>query len=261
MKISEVSRRTGLTKRAIRYYLEAGLISPRIYEKNGKEFRDYSEEDIRLLEAIAGLRRAGFSIGQIRAVIETPECIPELWREYIAALKTMGERITLLLETARKADESRLTDVFTMNEALTPVTKDMPLPRPESTPHFRYLDDIPVSRESQERDRLQYAQTRYVMPPNLLDSRGTAPGMRGPAISADFFALGTRAFEFFPVKKKRTNLLLIIVMLLILAGLATVSIVYGEYNDLYYLSVIVVAALYIVTAGLIIIYIKNILKK
>lgn len=256
IKISEVSRRTGLTKRAIRYYLEAGLISPRIYEKNAKEYRDYSEEDVRLLEAIAGLRRAGFSIEQIRAAIETPERIPALWHEYIASLKELGARISLLLETARRADESQLTDVFAVNRALTPVTRDMPLPHPESTPHFRYLDDIPISRESRERDRLQYARTRYVSPPNLLDARG-GPGVRGPAIDPGFFALGTRAFEFFPVKKKRTNRLLIIIMLLILAGMATLVLVFGEKNDIYYICAAAAGAMYAASAGLIAVSIKS----
>ncbi len=244
MKISEVSRRTGLTKRAIRYYLEAGLISPHIYEKNGKEYRDYSEDDIRLLEAIAGLRRAGFSIEQIRAVIETPECIPELWHKYIAALKEMGEHIARLLETARMADETLLTDVFAMSKALTPVTKDMPLPRPESTPHFRYLDDIPVSREAQERDRLQYSETRYISPPNVLSSTWGA-GVRGPAIDPGFFALGTRAFEFFPIKKKRTSLITSIFLLIILIGLVSLSLVFGERNYKVVITAIVMLAILI----------------
>ena len=225
MKISEVSRRTGLTKRAIRYYfLKEGLISPQLYEKSGREFRDYSEADLRLLEAIAGLRRAGFSINQIRTVISNPEQIPQLWRAYIAALKELGARLALLLETAKQVDESKLTDLFAMSEALAPATRDMPLPNPERGPRFRYLDDLPVSRKSQERDRLQYKQTRYVQPANILNTQtGTAYGL---TIDPGFLALGTRAFEFVPFQK-RTSFILSIILVLIVAAVIVLYLLYS----------------------------------
>lgn len=44
MKIKEVCERTGLTRRAVRFYEEKGLISPEIREEN--EYRDYTETDV-----------------------------------------------------------------------------------------------------------------------------------------------------------------------------------------------------------------------
>lgn len=62
MKINEAEKRTGLTKKAIRFYEAKGLISvPR--RDNG--YRDYSEEDVRALARIRQLRAAGVSIPDI----------------------------------------------------------------------------------------------------------------------------------------------------------------------------------------------------
>ena len=54
MKIKEVCERTGLTRRAVRFYEEKGLISPEIREEN--EYRDYTETDVRRLQLVARLR-------------------------------------------------------------------------------------------------------------------------------------------------------------------------------------------------------------
>ena len=54
MKIKEVCERTGLTRRAVRFYEEKGLISPEIREEN--EYRDYTETDVCRLQHVARLR-------------------------------------------------------------------------------------------------------------------------------------------------------------------------------------------------------------
>lgn len=234
MKISEVSRRTGLTKRTIRYYLERGLIAPRLYEKNGKEYRDYSEEDIRLLMAIANLRRAMFSVEQIRMIQEHPELIPGLWREYISALKESSVRLNALLEAAKNADPEKLTNLFGMSDALAEPAKSIPLPKRDADPRFKYLDDIEVSRESRERDRLQYAETRYMPPPNLHPQNANV--LRGSTYD-QYFALGPRAPEFFPIKKKRTTIIVSCILLLVCAVI--VIAVFSFRNSLHEYSEIV----------------------
>ena len=65
MKIKEVCERTGLTDRTIRFYIEKGLLTTDSRLVNGRINRDYSEEDILLLNDISTLRKAGFSIQDI----------------------------------------------------------------------------------------------------------------------------------------------------------------------------------------------------
>lgn len=68
MKIKEVCRLTGLSEKAIRYYIECGLISPSEYEVRGRIYRDYDENDVSELRDIISLRHLGFSIESISEI-------------------------------------------------------------------------------------------------------------------------------------------------------------------------------------------------
>lgn len=63
MKIKEVEKRTGLTKKAIRLYELRGLLT---VDRSENGYRDYSEADVDTLERIKLLRTAGVSITDIK---------------------------------------------------------------------------------------------------------------------------------------------------------------------------------------------------
>lgn len=70
MKIKTVTEITGLTDRAVRLYIDSGLIAPEITENHaGRKNIEFSENDVALLKKIALLRKAGFSIADIRALL------------------------------------------------------------------------------------------------------------------------------------------------------------------------------------------------
>jgi len=66
MKIKELSDRTGVAPRLLRYYEEQGLLSPRRQE-NG--YRDYDEPLVARVEQIRSLLNAGMTTEIIRAVL------------------------------------------------------------------------------------------------------------------------------------------------------------------------------------------------
>ena len=66
MLIHEVRKMTGLTRKAIEYYVAQGLLEPPVRE-NG--YRDFSEEDVTRLSRIAVLRRLGLTVEEIRSVL------------------------------------------------------------------------------------------------------------------------------------------------------------------------------------------------
>ena len=69
MKIKEVISATGLTDRAIRLYIDEGLLSPGISENyNGRKSIEFSTSDVEKLKNISLLRRADFSISQIKCL-------------------------------------------------------------------------------------------------------------------------------------------------------------------------------------------------
>lgn len=68
MKIKEVIKETGLTDRAIRLYMDNDLIKPRCDENySGRKSIDFSQNDVEQLKNIATLRKADFSIQEIRS--------------------------------------------------------------------------------------------------------------------------------------------------------------------------------------------------
>lgn len=74
MKIKDVIERTELTDKAIRLYVDNGLVAPSIDESySGRKSIDFSEEDVERLKNVALLRKAGFSIADIKEIIESEE--------------------------------------------------------------------------------------------------------------------------------------------------------------------------------------------
>lgn len=72
MKIKEVSDLTGLTKKAINYYEEQGLITP---AKTDNGYREYTENDISKLEKIAFYRKLDISIKEIKKIMHNEDNI------------------------------------------------------------------------------------------------------------------------------------------------------------------------------------------
>lgn len=63
---SEVQNKTGLTRKAIEYYEEKGIIDPLRLE-NG--YRDYSEKDVEILAKVALFSKLGLNLKEIREII------------------------------------------------------------------------------------------------------------------------------------------------------------------------------------------------
>lgn len=64
-QIDEVSAKTGLTKRMLRYYEEIGLITP-IRKQSG--YRIYTNDDLRMLKSVKETKeRLGFSMDDLKA--------------------------------------------------------------------------------------------------------------------------------------------------------------------------------------------------
>lgn len=88
MKIKEVSQKTNLTERAIRLYIENGLIAPSCSQSyQGRRNIDFSAEDVDILKNISTLRKAGFSITEIKQIQQEPACSKEILKNLINKIK------------------------------------------------------------------------------------------------------------------------------------------------------------------------------
>jgi MerR family copper efflux transcriptional regulator len=73
MRISEVSKRTGLRAHTIRFYEKEGLLSPRYIQRKKNNYRDYAEEAINRLLLIKEGQLAGFTIADLRELTSADE--------------------------------------------------------------------------------------------------------------------------------------------------------------------------------------------
>lgn len=77
-RIEEVAIRTGLTKRAIRYYEDIKLIKP---VRTESSYRMYTEEDVEKIIRIRELRDTlGFSLNEVRDIFELEMDLKSIFR-------------------------------------------------------------------------------------------------------------------------------------------------------------------------------------
>ncbi|PRY59754.1 MerR family transcriptional regulator [Glycomyces artemisiae] len=116
MRISEVTERTGIPARLLRYYEEQDLLVP---GRNASGYRDYTDQDVEVARRIRQLLDAGLGTAAIRTVLPcltehagrlTPTCtdtIEDLEREQvrieasIAALTASRDAIGSVIDAGR----------------------------------------------------------------------------------------------------------------------------------------------------------------
>ena len=115
MQIGEVSERTGLTQRTLRYYESIGLLPPATRMDGG--FRLYTEEDIRRLDQIIQLKQLlGFSLAEIRQIVDADETVRQIRQENKVEtdpLERRGrlERAITILEEQRALIQRRIASM------------------------------------------------------------------------------------------------------------------------------------------------------
>ena len=80
MNIKQAAQKSGISERNIRYYEQAGLITPARNPEN--DYRQYTEENMRTLKMIRILRSVDMPVEDIRDVLQgkTP-CPTRRWRK------------------------------------------------------------------------------------------------------------------------------------------------------------------------------------
>lgn len=106
MKINEVMKETGLTKKAIYYYEKEGLIKPR--KDPGNNYRNYAEEDVKNLVIISILRRLDVPVKTIGELIGNSISIKDVLMEQLVIV---NRKINLLFQNKMIMNELILQDV------------------------------------------------------------------------------------------------------------------------------------------------------
>ena len=129
MLINEVSKRTGLTKKAIEYYIDQDLILPSILD-NG--YRDFSQEDVEQLKKIAILRKLGISIDDINKVLSDES------RNTLQNLSVQKE-----LDIQRESEKKSILDKLTNGISYSEISAELELIEKRKTITQKILEAFP----------------------------------------------------------------------------------------------------------------------
>jgi len=95
MLISDLERRSGLSRDSIRFYERARLISATRRRQNG--YREYDLDSLRELRFICAAREIGFTLEQIRTALPSlkarPRAAPPCWRNWINGARRFAWRL------------------------------------------------------------------------------------------------------------------------------------------------------------------------
>lgn len=142
MKLKEVCAETGLSRKTIRLYEEKGLLVPQMERRNGRDYREYTPEDIRKLKNIAMLRRAWFTMDEIKQMLDDPEAIQEIFPQYRQWLRQQKKDLDELLAVAEHVDTMDVGSIEALTEAMSTAASKLPLPVYDVKPRFKYLDEM-----------------------------------------------------------------------------------------------------------------------
>ena len=140
MRIKEAARKTGLSEKTIRYYESRGLVLPDTEERNGKTWRDYTEEHVAQLTAVATLRKAFFHVEEIDAIRADPARIPETLTEVRARVEETYETLGKLRELMNQPELQEAPDLLALAEELKEAVKPLDLPPQDLKFNFKALD-------------------------------------------------------------------------------------------------------------------------
>lgn len=119
MLIYEVMEQTSLTRKAIEYYTEQKLVNP---QKNENGYRNYSQEDILLLQKISIYRKLGLSIDQIKQVITYGNSVLQKFCIQKELTVRQEKQKLKLLETLSQGKEESFLEVKKKLESLNQYT-------------------------------------------------------------------------------------------------------------------------------------------
>ncbi|HEY8984199.1 MAG TPA: MerR family transcriptional regulator [Streptomyces sp.] len=102
MRIGELSRRTGVHERLLRYYEEQGLLCP---ERRPSGYREYTDGDVDAVRRIRSLLAAGLNTATIATVLpclrDTGDGLVPTCPDLVAQLRRERERIAGSIDELR----------------------------------------------------------------------------------------------------------------------------------------------------------------
>lgn len=111
MLLNEIVEEVGMTKRAIKYYEEKGLLK---VEKDSNGYRDYSKQDVETLKRISLYRKLGIGIKDIQKLLqgEGKSILQRIYEEKVNEKMLQEEEIKALREFIENGDAAKANELI-----------------------------------------------------------------------------------------------------------------------------------------------------
>jgi len=111
MKINEIEKLVGISKKNVRFYEEQGLLRPARNRENG--YREYTDDDIETLRQIKFLRKLNIPIEEIRTLQSGKATISDVMRRHLVTLERKQQNLNHSIEfcSKLKSQDVILTDL------------------------------------------------------------------------------------------------------------------------------------------------------
>lgn len=130
MKMKEVIEKTGLTDRAVRLYIDEGLALPDIEESySGRKSIDFSENDVERLKNVALLRKAGFSIADIKSIVDDNSTAKDIIGKFIEQTENNIAHETEIVKKLKGISFDEAVTLETICESLSATVKEKEVPK------------------------------------------------------------------------------------------------------------------------------------
>ncbi|WP_129667047.1 MerR family transcriptional regulator [Phytoactinopolyspora endophytica] len=115
MRIGDLAKRAGTTTRTLRFYESQGLLTAR-RASNG--YREYNDDDFRLVKEIQTLQSFGFSLDDTRPFVDCLRSGHEAGDDCVDSIETYQRKLAEVDACLTRLDEVRSNLVSKLTEAL-----------------------------------------------------------------------------------------------------------------------------------------------
>ncbi len=130
MKMKEVTEKTGLTDRAVRLYIDEGLALPNIEESySGRKSINFSESDVERLKNVALLRKAGFSIADIKSMVDDNSTAKHIIDKFIEQTESNIAHETEIVEKLKGISFDENVTIEKICESLSATVEEKEVPK------------------------------------------------------------------------------------------------------------------------------------
>lgn len=130
MRIKEVCKKTGLTDKAVRTYINSQLINPAYTENySGRKNYNFDNNDIDALYKIALLRRYDFSLSDIKSLLDSNDNVAFILENHLKNIKHNAEETSIVLANLNNAYDKSISNLdelcMVLSENIEPTNFDL----------------------------------------------------------------------------------------------------------------------------------------